>query len=51
MYVLCEYKQEFIVYIKRMFNVCIPCTNTLCKVMTQLPMTAKGVNNIETIKV
>ena len=48
MYVLCEYKQEFIIYLKRMFNVRIPCTNSLCEVMAQQPMTAKGVNNIET---
>ena len=27
----------------------MPCTNTLCKVMMQLPLTNEGVNNLEAI--
>ena len=28
----------------------MPCTNTLRKVMKQLPLTAKGVNNLKAVK-
>ena len=34
----------------RVPNAYMPCTTTLHKVMMQLPLTAKGVNNIEAIK-
>ena len=33
-----------------MSNAHIPCTNTLRKVMIQLPLTAKGVTSIEATK-
>ena len=52
--VVYEYKQEFIILYIYTETECPPlhmlCTNTLRKVMAQLPLTTKDVNNIEAMK-
>ena len=49
-FTMCISKKVHNLYQGRVSNIHMPYTNTLYKVIVQLPLTVKGVNNIETIK-